>query len=291
MNGRIRSSKFWIIVVSATALACMLVLGQTLTPPPSSGEAAKSEQRSKALPGEPIPIKTIDELNLKTRSFTFVRVKYTSEGGHSAPNLRWSIDYPGSDQSFSAWFAKKTGLKTDPEGKVMTLTAPQLKEYPFLYMVEPGRLALSRPEAAALRNYLLGGGFLMLDDFWGEKEWTNVVVEFKKVFPNQEPTELPIEHPIFHCYYDIQKKPQVPNVSLGIESQYTGITWERADAKEPHFRGLFDGSERLCVIFCHNTDLGDGWEHEGENEYFSREFSRKKAFPMGINIVLYALTH
>ena len=130
----------------------------------------------------------------------------------------------------------------------------------------------------------------MLDDFWGEREWAVAASEFEKVFPNQEAVELPIEHPIFHCFYDINQKPQVPNVILGIESQFTGITWERADAKEPHFRGLFDTSGRLCVIFCHNTDLGDGREREQENEYYSREFSRKKAYPMGINIVLYALT-
>lgn len=130
----------------------------------------------------------------------------------------------------------------------------------------------------------------MVDDFWGENEWKSLEAEMKRVLPDREAVELPIEHPLFHCYYDMQEKPQVPNVMLGIQSQYSGITWERTDAKEVHYRGLEDEKGRLVAIFCHNTDLGDGWEREGENDYYFREFSLKKAYPMGINIVVYALT-
>ena len=82
----------------------------------------------------------------------------------------------------------------------------------------------------------------------------------------------------------------MPNFRLGMESQFTGITWERQDAKVPHYRGLFDDNGRLMAIFCHNTDLGDGWEREDVDEYYFREFSLKKAYPMGINIVIFALT-
>jgi Domain of unknown function (DUF4159) len=95
---------------------------------------------------------------------------------------------------------------------------------------------------------------------------------------------------VFRCFYEIREKPQVPNVALGIRSQFTGVTWEREDAKEAHYRGLFDDSGRLMTIFCHNTDLGDGWERAGESEYYHREFSLKKAYPMGINIAVYALS-
>ena len=115
--------------------------------------------------------------------------------------------------------------------------------------------------------------------------------QIKRVFPDREPVELPLDHPVFHCVFDLKEKPQVPNVSLGIESQYTGITWEREDAKEVHVKGIFDDKNRLMVILCHNTDLGDGWEREGESEYYFHEFSEKKAYPMGINIVFYAMTH
>jgi len=131
----------------------------------------------------------------------------------------------------------------------------------------------------------------MVDDFWGESEWSSLHAELTRVFPDREPVELSNDHPLFHCYFDIREKPQVPNVALGVRSQFTGITWERGDAKEAHYRGLFDDKGRLMAIFCHNTDLGDGWERQGESEYYYREFALKKAYPMGINIVLYALTH
>ena len=74
-------------------------------------------------------------------------------------------------------------------------------------------------------------------------------------------------------------------------SPYYGVTWERRDAQEVHYKGLFDDRGRLMAIICHNTDLGDGWEREGDNELYFREFSEKKAYPMGINIVFYAMTH
>ena len=137
----------------------------------------------------------------------------------------------------------------------------------------------------------------MADDFWGEAEWRNLYREIKRVFPEDkyEPKELPLDHPIFNCVFDMKEKPQVPNVNLGIASltpgPYFGVTWERPDAKEVHFRGMFDDKGRLMAIFCHNTDLGDGWECEGENQNYFRAFSLKKAFPMGINIVVYALSH
>ncbi len=103
-----------------------------------------------------------------------------------------------------------------------------------------------------------------------------------------------MDHPIFHCVFDIKEtknKLQVPNIYLGVQSQYTGVTWERPDAKEVHFRAIFDDKERMMVMICHNTDNGDGWEREGKSEYYFHEFSEKKAYPLGINIVFYAMTH
>ena len=136
----------------------------------------------------------------------------------------------------------------------------------------------------------------MVDDFWGEREWDNWYFELKRVFPDREPVEIPLDHEIFHCVFDLQEKPQIPNVRTGTESQIPGsplygVTWERADAREPHYRGVFDDQDRLMVIICHNTDLGDGWEREGDNEIYFREFSEKKAYPLGINIIFYAMTH
>jgi hypothetical protein len=141
---------------------------------------------------------------------------------------------------------------------------------------------------------LLNGGFLMVDDFWGEEEWENFATEMKRVFPDREIFDIPRTHAIFHSVFDIPNdlNLQIPNVRLGTESQYNGgRTWETYDSQECHIRGINDDKGRLCVVICHNTDNGDGWEREGENEYFFREFSEKKSYPLGINIVFYAMTH
>lgn len=237
----------------------------------------------------PVPKRILQEPKFKHESFTFLRVQYNRTGfGHSSES--WMTDYPEADLNFMARFQKETRLPCAKEGKTMWLTNSELRHFPFIYMAEGGRLELSDTEAASLRTYLLGGGFLMVDDFWGVREWQSLRAEMKRVFPEREPVDLPLEHEVFHCFYDMKEKPQVPNVALGTRSQYTGVTWERADAKEAHYWGLTDDKGRLMAVFCHNTDLGDGWERQSENQYYYTEFSAKKAFPMGINIVVYALT-
>src|ERR1041385_3977606 len=233
--------------------------------------------------------------------FTFVRVKYHVDGkygfGHTPPDERWMIDFPEADLNFSYRLQQLTSLKVDPNTRTVELTDKELFDYPFIYIVEPGRLRFEDEEVPILRNYLLNGGFLMVDDFWGKEEWTNFYEQIKRVFPEPkfEPSELPLEHEIFHCVFDLKEKPQIPNVRLGTASQYPGpyygVTWERPDAKELHYKGIFDEKGRMMVMICHNTDLGDGWEQEGANEFYFHEFSEKKAYPLGINIVFYAMTH
>ena len=223
--------------------------------------------------------------------FTFVRIQYTSRRWHRSLGGRWDVDYPESELNFSYRLQELTSLKVDPAGKTLRLTDSKLSQYPFVYLIEPGALIFSEDEVLALRKYLLGGGFMMVDDFWGEAEWRNFYRELKRVFPNREPQELPLSHPIFHCVFPLDEKPQIPNVGRGMRSRYDGITWERWDAQAAQYKGVFDDQGRLIMIICHNTDLGDGWEWEGANEYFFREFSEKKAYPLGINIVIYALTH
>lgn len=219
--------------------------------------------------------------------FTFVRIRYGSFSGWR----RWSTDYPDSDLNFSYRLQQLTSLKVDPQGKILELTDEELFNYPFIYIIEPGGLQFTEEEVVALRRYLLNGGFLMVDDFWGESEWDNFYHEIKRVFPDREPMELPLEHPIFHCVYDLKEKPQIPSIGVAQWGRASGVTWERPDAKEVHYRAIFDDEGRMMAFICHNTDLGDGWEREGEDPWYFREFSEKKAYPMGINIVFYAMTH
>ncbi len=233
--------------------------------------------------------------------FTFARIRYTSASGGwgwGRGGGRWYTDAPDADINFGFRLQQLTSLKVYPHEKDLELTSPELFDCPFIYIVEPGMLEFSDEEVKILRRYLLNGGFLMVDDFWGEAEWQNFYDQIKRVFPEREPVELPMEHPIFHCIFDLGKdknKLQIPNVQTGTESQYTGVTWEENHAggnvRNVHFKAIFDDKERMMVIICHNTDNGDGWEREGENEYFFREFSEKKAYPLGINIIFYAMTH
>lgn len=223
--------------------------------------------------------------------FTFARIKYESFRSRYWGRRGWSTDYPDAELNLAFRLQQMTSLKVNPDSVVVVLDEDDLSQYPFLYMVEPGALTFRETEVVALREYLLNGGFLMVDDFWGEDEWENFRYEIKRVFPDREIVDLPIEHPIFHIVFDLAEKPQVPSINTAVYNRGTGITWERPDAKEVHYRAIFDDQGRMMAIICHNTDLGDGWEREGESEWYFREFAEKKAYPMGINIIFYAMTH
>ena len=226
--------------------------------------------------------------------FTFVRLRYEVGGRTGRYNpYRWAIDYPDADLNLSFRLQQMTSLKVDPDARVLRITDPELFRYPFVYAVEPGDLLLSEQEVQTLRKYLLNGGFLMVDDFWGEDEWDGFESQMKRVFPDRTWKEIPRSDPLFHSVFDLPEtlNLQCPNVRLGTMSQFSGVTWERPDAMEMHVRGWFDDKGRLCALATHNTDNGDGWEREGENEYYFREFSEKKAYPLLINILFWVMSH
>ena len=228
--------------------------------------------------------------DFKKDVFTFARIEYSVDGthGYGSTLRRWAIDFPASDLDMSYRLQQMTSMKVDPDGRVLKITDKELTSYPFIYIVEPGRLRFTEEEVPVLRRYLLNGGFVMFDDFWGDREWKNFYEEIKRIFPDREPVDLPLEHPIFHSVFDLKEKPQVP----GLPHALRGRTHERGlDGEEVHFRGISDDKGRLMVLICHNTDLGDGWEREGDNEQYFRDYSEKKAFPMGINIIVYTMTH
>jgi hypothetical protein len=229
--------------------------------------------------------------------FTFARVRYRRDFSRSSRGNCFT-DFPDSDLDLSYRLQQLTTLKVDPDGRVIDLTDPDLFNYPWIYMVEPGALRFEDDEVVALRRYLLNGGFLMADDFWGTPQWENFETQIKRVLPEREFIELEMDHPVFGTVFDLHSKKkndlQVPNFGVGEQSQYDHVTWERhggEECREVHIKAIFDDKGHIMVIACHNTDNGDGWEREQEFAYFFREFSEKRAYPLGINIVFYAMTH
>lgn len=221
--------------------------------------------------------------------FTFARVQYDSFSGQYGygPRDKWRIDYPDADLNLSFRLQQLTSLEVNPDGAVVRLTDPELFDYPFIYMIEPGMLMFSEAEVVALRRYLTKGGFMMVDDFWGEWEWGNFAAQMARVFPDRVWREVPLEHEIFHNVYELKEKPIIPSVHHYMRGRLT----ERSDAMEAHYRAYFDDQDRIMVFICHNTDLGDGWEREGVDRGYFETYSEPFAYPLGINIVTYAMTH
>ncbi|HEX9652097.1 MAG TPA: DUF4159 domain-containing protein [bacterium] len=222
--------------------------------------------------------------------FTFVRVKYTSGGnnyryrnpfGTNWPS--WTVDYPSAEKNFMEGLRKWTGMNiTEPVA--LSFLDDEIYRYPFAYAVEVGFMTLTPKEAESIAEWLLRGGFLMVDDFHGPFEWQHFVDQMRMVFPDRQIVDIPIEHPLFHCFYDFQELVQVP----GLGTWLYGMTYEKGGV-EQHCRGIFDDEDRLMVLIIHNMDLGDAFEHAKEARYPAKYSA--EAFKLGINFVIYALTH
>ena len=136
-----------------------------------------------------------------------------------------------------------------------------------------------------MREYLLRGGFLMVDDFHGGYEWASFLESMRKVFPDRPIVDIPESDPLMTIVFDIDQKVQIP----GISTLGSGVTWEREDGFPGHWRGIYDDEERLIVAINHNMDLGDAWEHADYPQYAERFTGL--AYRFGVNYVVYAMTH
>jgi hypothetical protein len=209
-------------------------------------------------------------------------------GGNFFPRQGWgwAIDYPAADCKFMGGVHRLTGVRVHPNPNVIEIMDPTLFRYPYVYAVEIGGMYLSAEEASRLRDYLLRGGFLHVDDFWGGYEKANFEMEMRKVFPDREPKPLPLDHPVFHTFYDISEVMQIPNRGNACGG---GRTWEEADDIDPVVFGISDDSGRLMVVATYNSDLGDAWEYM-DYPCYPAKFSNE-AYRLGINFMMYALSH
>lgn len=237
--------------------------------------------------------------------FTFVRIEYDSVGGYGEAYYdydgrfwhRWETDYPEAEENFLYRIEELTTMKVNPIPISLRLTDEALFDYPFIYMCDVGWQILSRDEEKRLRDYLLRGGFLWIDDFWGDAEWDNFEFNMKAIFPALAWREISLKHPILSMVFPLKECPQIPakifwdsgwphDPPYGHREPTGGIPGVR----ELHFRGLFDTDGRLMAVATHNSDIGDGWEREAESRDYFENFSTR-SYAMGVNIVVYALTH
>jgi hypothetical protein len=226
--------------------------------------------------------------------FTFARLKFGADIGYQYGGGRiWDDDSPEADLNLIFRLYQVTSLKVRPGLNFIDISVADLPDYPFVYLAAAGRADLEDEQASALRNYLLNGGFLMADDFWGDEQWHHFYEQMKKVFPEREPVELTLDHPIFHNVYSFKKEPQIPSVGAFMSdglSYDPGWPYEEKN-HDPHFYGIYDDKKRMMVLICHNNHFGDGWEHEGDDESYFDIFSMRMAYPMFLNILTYAMEH
>ena len=231
--------------------------------------------------------------NLKAE-WTRARLRYPSVYARWGEDLNWTIDYPRSDRHLLQGVRRLTRIDTRSVEQVVDLDGSgDVYNWPMMYAVEVGHWALPDSQAAQLREFLLRGGFLMVDDFHGDQpyhgvysEWQVFLASMKKVFPDRPIEDLEDTNPIFHTVYDLDQRYQVP----GWQWRRSGRTYEAGETgKIPHWRAIFDDHRRVMVAICHNMDLGDAWEWSDDPRY--PEKWAALAYRIAINYFIYDLTH
>jgi hypothetical protein len=155
-----------------------------------------------------------------------------------------------------------------------------------------GTIGLTDEEAERLRLYLLKGGFLWVDDFWGPLAWEQWTHEFSKVLPSEQfpIQDVPLDDPIFKSQFIVEKVPQITNIQFWRMTRGRETSERGADSAVPHFRAVRDDHGRIMVVMTHNTDIADSWEREGEDPAFFYQFS-PNGYAVGVNVLLHAMTH
>ena len=228
-------------------------------------------------------------------SFNFCRVAFPSS--RDGDGAGWGVDYPRADINLTIRLSELTKTKVsrqtngEPNHFVVDLNDPLMFNCPFIMMTEVGSAYIGPEEAQHLRDYLLKGGFLWADDFWGSYAWEHWEGEMSKVLPPGEYPikDLPRDHPLFRSQFEVAAVPQIPSINFWMGSG--GQTSERyGDSAEPHARGIADSHGRLMVLITHNTDIGDAFEREADDPRYFYTFS-VNGYAFGINALLYTMTH
>lgn len=220
-----------------------------------------------------------------TSEFHFARLVYTNSprSRRGGWGRAWRTDYAAAEYHVMQGISRLTRVDAGEVdwsgngGRLIELDSDQVFDFPWLYAVEVGQWLLSASEAAILREYLDRGGFLMVDDFWGEYEWDIFVGSMQLVFPDKPIVELAEEHELLHVLYDLNQRTQIPGRG-GVRP-----------GNVPHWRGIFDDDDRLMVAINFNMDMGDAWEHADDPGY--PEPMTALAYRFAVNYLIYSMTH
>ena len=231
-------------------------------------------------PSSPDPLPSHPEAE-----FHLARVAYNSHGryggsrGYGMP--MWSIDYPYAEQHFLPALERFTRIEAADDSVHMQLSDEQLFDYPWLFIQQlaQGQWDPSELEAARLREYLMRGGFLVVDDIHGENEWIWFTEVIQRVLPGLPIMDIEESNLLLNIIFDVDKRTQIPG-----ERHLNG----RMEGP-PHWRAIYDREGRMLVAINHNIDMGDAWEHADDAHYPVEMTSL--AYRFGVNYVIYAMTH
>jgi hypothetical protein len=233
----------------------------------------------------------------RDRAFSFCRLMYTSVRSEPAGS-GWRTDYPYADINFSIRLSELTMAPVSIDGEaepnhwVVRISDDSLFDCPFVMTSDVGTIGFSPEETVRLREYLVKGGLLWVDDFWGTPAWEQWAREIARVLPPADYPILdaPLDHVMFRTLFNVRKVPQITNIGFwrGVGGRTTS---ERgSDSEQAHLRTISDPQGRVMVVMTHNTDVADSWEREGEDPEFFRQFS-PDGYALGINVMMYAMTH
>jgi hypothetical protein len=266
--------------VAAGILLCVLALGMLLFA--AGAQQAYESNGIIDMDGQRFPPENPKE----KAEWTFARFHYDlGEGFGYYRFQRWAADYPKADRQFAQGVKRLTLIDARSTEHVVDANSDDLFNWPWIYIEDAGAWRLSYKQAARLREYLLRGGFMMVDDSHGNGEWENVVAGLHMILPDRRIEDLANADEILHVVYDLDDRVQVPGTRY-----IWGPRWRyNADSATPRWRAVRDDKGRILVAICHNSDVGDAWEWADSADY--PEHPASVAYRLGVNYIIYAMTH
>ncbi len=258
-------------IAAAVTMACALCV------------TGLSQMRSRQLPDTDVPVP------LPEAEFHFVRLEYKDLPYARRGFIRgwWMQDWPAAEIHFAQGIRRLTRIHTG-DGRHMPITSDRLFDYPWAYATQTGYWDLSHAETDRLREYLLKGGFLVVDDFYGPRDWEVFAESMQRVFPGQPIVDIEDGDPVMHAFYDIDERTQIPGLRH-LRRGPGGSTLVQPMPWPPQWRAIYDDRGRMVVAINYNMDIGDAWEHADMPEY--PEAMTSLAYRFGINYIIYAMTH